>query len=640
MNEMLKPEYHILNLGAGVQSTVLYMLACEPDRELFFDCAIFADTQGEPKRVYRHLDWLQQYGKDSGGPHIYIDTKGNLAADLVAGRNSAGHGKKETAKRPGWTRFASIPCFTAANHETRSDDYDPLKQAGRVRRQCTHEYKVSVVQQLIRRVILGLKPRQRVPKTVKIYQYLGITVDEIGRMARIEKRFAQSCKWSTPCFPLVDMAWTRSGCVRFLESKMLPHKVGKSACVFCLAGETQVVTPDGDRSIKDLVGEATLLVPTKNGRFFSEKGKWQKANVLSFGEQELMKINLGRGRSTKEVYATAEHRWVISGEIGFRKTIDLKDGDQLASCMMPALTCSGSPVVPSPFGIAQGFVFGDGSRDLKGNRPASVTIYGEKDKAMLPYFAASRTKKITANGKPAIRIPDLPRSWKDLPSTNESRSFLFGWLAGYFAADGTVPKNGKQAVIYSSEVKNCQFVRAVCYHLGVRASPIVKKSRVGFGVMRDLYSVSILVNDLPDSFWVINHHRERVTQAPSREAGLRGNWSVRSVEVTTRKETVYCAVVPGVERFTLADNLLTGNCPYQDDQTWADMKANDPESFAEAVRVDRALRPQGTRAAEGLDDALYLHRQCIPLDMVDLSNPKPPKLDNFSLFDCVGMCGN
>lgn len=37
---------------------------------------------------------------------------------------------------------------------------------------------------------------------------------------------------------------------------------------------------------------------------------------------------------------------------------------------------------------------------------------------------------------------------------------------------------------------------------------------------------------------------------------------------------------------------------------------------------------------------LYLHRQCIPLEMVDLSNPPPPKFDNFSLFDCEGMCGN
>ena len=48
----LKREYHILNLGAGVQSTRLYL-------EYEYDAAIFADTGEEPQAVYRHLEWLQ-----------------------------------------------------------------------------------------------------------------------------------------------------------------------------------------------------------------------------------------------------------------------------------------------------------------------------------------------------------------------------------------------------------------------------------------------------------------------------------------------------------------------------------------------------------------------------------------------------
>jgi hypothetical protein len=44
-----------------------------------------------------------------------------------------------------------------------------------------------------------------------------------------------------------------------------------------------------------------------------------------------------------------------------------------------------------------------------------------------------------------------------------------------------------------------------------------------------------------------------------------------------------------------------------------------------------------------LDQALYLHRSCLPLDQVDFTvpDPKPKQQDlNFSAFECEGMCGN
>jgi hypothetical protein len=37
-------EIHVLNLGAGVRSTALFLLAREPEHKLHFDVAIFADT--------------------------------------------------------------------------------------------------------------------------------------------------------------------------------------------------------------------------------------------------------------------------------------------------------------------------------------------------------------------------------------------------------------------------------------------------------------------------------------------------------------------------------------------------------------------------------------------------------------------
>jgi hypothetical protein len=203
-------EFHVLNLGAGVQSTALYLLAREG--RISCDVAVFADTGEEPAAVYRHLAWLFSLGK----PPIWVRSAGRLGDDLQQGRNSTGH------------RFASIPAFTAPDHRTRP----PGKlRAGRVRRQCTAEYKVEVIERAIRRDLLGLRPRQRIPRGILVYQYFGITLDEAGRAARAKRRF-EGMTWAKPVYPFLDMGWTRQDCLAWLHDRV-PHPVPRSACVFC-----------------------------------------------------------------------------------------------------------------------------------------------------------------------------------------------------------------------------------------------------------------------------------------------------------------------------------------------------------------------------------------------------------------------
>ena len=48
--------FHVLNLGAGVQSTALYLMFAKGDFPEKLDYAVFADTQEEPESVYKHLD--------------------------------------------------------------------------------------------------------------------------------------------------------------------------------------------------------------------------------------------------------------------------------------------------------------------------------------------------------------------------------------------------------------------------------------------------------------------------------------------------------------------------------------------------------------------------------------------------------
>jgi hypothetical protein len=196
-------EYHILNLGAGVQSTTLYLMACQG--YFHIDCAIFADTQDEPAAVYRHLYWLQTLG----GPTILVRTRGRLSDDLKRGENSTGQ------------RFASIPAYTMLPGE---------EEEGRTRRQCSKEYKVEVIERTIRRDVLGLKARQRIPQDVEITQYVGISLDEAGRFERV-KRNARIGKMRAP---LIERFMTRADCLTWLkEFGNVPHEVPRSACVFC-----------------------------------------------------------------------------------------------------------------------------------------------------------------------------------------------------------------------------------------------------------------------------------------------------------------------------------------------------------------------------------------------------------------------
>ena len=199
---------NILSLGAGVQSTTLYLMFLRGYLIPQIDYAIFADTGEEPTPVYRHLEWL----KSLNGPRILVRSIGKLGEDLKHGRNSSGQ------------RFASIPAFTTD---------EPGVPKGMIRRQCTKEYKLDVIEHVIRYEIVGLKPRQWFPRDeIHVRQFIGISHDEAGRAARVRLRFAD-VPWATPVFPLIERQITRAMCQQRLKIYGVPHEVPRSACVFC-----------------------------------------------------------------------------------------------------------------------------------------------------------------------------------------------------------------------------------------------------------------------------------------------------------------------------------------------------------------------------------------------------------------------
>ena len=71
-------------------------------------------------------------------------------------------------------------------------------------------------------------------------------------------------------------------------------------------------------------------------------------------------------------------------------------------------------------------------------------------------------------------------------------------------------------------------------------------------------------------------------------------------------------------------------CPYHSNKNWKELKEKLPEQFAQAVKVDEAIRDSSKK---GVKEPIYLHRSCTPLERVDFG-------DQLEMFMCEeGFCG-
>ena len=222
----------VLNLGCGVQSSTLYLMACAG--KLDIDCAIFADTQAEPDDVYAYLRYLRR----QSGPPIHIGTAGNLEQDLL---KACGREMPHRVSNPPFfvKLFAPYPT-TFIRYVTVSWDDDkhaqqselfarptlyaaPLaNEQGMLFRQCTRDYKIRVIE----RVIRTLAGNTRKLADNAITQLYGISMDEMERMTESKHRWAQHG------YPLIERRMTREDCQTWLADNGHPL-APKSACYFC-----------------------------------------------------------------------------------------------------------------------------------------------------------------------------------------------------------------------------------------------------------------------------------------------------------------------------------------------------------------------------------------------------------------------
>lgn len=204
----------VLSLGAGEQSSAIFLLAATGEIPAL-DCAIFADTGEEPSWVY---DQVKELAAFPGGCDLKVRW-------LVGGNGEQVRlGDNCLVGQDG--RFAAIPAFL--KHGNLFERGKPAQ--GKGKRQCTKEFKTSIVEKCIRYELLGLEPRQayRGPRMTHVF---GLDFDEGDRIFKVKGRLADTSH-SVGEFPLWDMQWRRSDCRAYIK-EVLGHEFKPSACTFC-----------------------------------------------------------------------------------------------------------------------------------------------------------------------------------------------------------------------------------------------------------------------------------------------------------------------------------------------------------------------------------------------------------------------
>lgn len=213
----------VLSFGAGVQSTMLLLDAIE--RGTPPDLVVFADTGWEPQAVYAIL-WRAAQLCAEHDIAMHVVSNGDLYRDtLMPGRRSA-----------------SIPYWLT--HEDGSK--------GKMRRQCTGEYKIAPIRRLVRDQ-LQRRLGTRSLKGVLVRMVIGISLDEQARCTTSNVAYIEHA------YPLVDRALTRDDCDAWLQAR--GWSVPKSACIGCpfrsaqqwraLAPDEQLQAIDFDRRIRN-----------------------------------------------------------------------------------------------------------------------------------------------------------------------------------------------------------------------------------------------------------------------------------------------------------------------------------------------------------------------------------------------------
>lgn len=326
----------------------------------------------------------------------------------------------------------------------------------------------------------------------------------------------------------------------------------------CFDASERVVTNKGTVEIGSIAGEPVKVV--------DGNGDWIDTTFESYGRQFLWELELTRNGVRRTVLTTGKHRWHIKRVKATRTTDQLRAGDYLESVIAKSILDN---VDIDPSGVRCGFAFGDGSQHWsygklrrdgtrRARKPAGTRIRfcGGKDEIRQRFFPEKGHVMPSTEGDAVVFTKE---DLKYMPSIYDDPSFIMGFLAGYFAADGCVASKDGSATISSASKETLEAVRDLMTLVGIASLPVRVTLRTGYLTYdTPLYSMTLVMSTVPEGFFLRSKHALNASTNQRKFDSLR--WKVVSARKTRKLREVFCCEVPTTQSFMLADNLLTGNC--------------------------------------------------------------------------------
>jgi ribonucleoside-triphosphate reductase len=322
---------------------------------------------------------------------------------------------------------------------------------------------------------------------------------------------------------------------------------GSAALYNCLAPSEKIITREyGVVPISEIVGREVSVL-THEG--------WKPATINEFGVREVQRITFAPAMPTPQgngyrrmrsnhrvvVTATPDHRWpLVGGEV----TDALKVGDAVqANFQFRYMVDGWSEERNREFtdGYRHGLVFADGTHQHSyadgDTNQYKIRLCGEK--TALVFMFEHVTYPDSAEGDPVVFIKSS-RDLKKLPDSREvSPEYLAGFVDGWVRGD---------AMKVSEDV----------YKLSTQRGDAVAWLKDHAAVAGYVVTGTNVDPVLETNFGVRSAPLHRVSLSRREDVA----WVVEGIEALDEVTPVYCATVPGVERFTLASGIYSVNCAY------------------------------------------------------------------------------
>lgn len=158
---------HFISLGAGRQSSIMYLMALTGEIEPKPEFAVFADTGNEPPHVYMQLDYLMICNDEAPADRkipIHVVSNGDIYQDTMHALNGINPWNQDGDGE----RWLGPPVFSEGG--------------GPIRRKCTRHYKIKPKENFIKAEMNKQNKRF-------VVDWRGHTINEIRRVKPDDRKY-------------------------------------------------------------------------------------------------------------------------------------------------------------------------------------------------------------------------------------------------------------------------------------------------------------------------------------------------------------------------------------------------------------------------------------------------------------------